>query len=134
MARVEISLRNVPGTEAALGWAGSHTLVADRPAGRAGGMGLGFNGAELLALALGGCLANDLRYLAHARGLTLDAIAIEVALTLEGDPLLAVAAEIRVAAQGPDPAATAEVVARAMATSTVANSVARGLPVRFLSV
>ncbi len=134
MARVDVSLRNVPGTEAALGWAGAHTLVADRPAGRAGGQGLGFNGAELLALAIGGCLANDLRYLAHAEGVEIAAIAIEVALTLEGEPLVVTGAEVRVAAEGPDPAATAGIVARAEADSTVAVSLARGVPVRFLSV
>jgi hypothetical protein len=48
MPSVTGELRNVAGTEAALGWAGTHTLVVDRPEGRAGGHGLGFNGAQLL--------------------------------------------------------------------------------------
>lgn len=134
MTRVEIALRNIAGTEAALGWAGSHTLVVDRAEGRAGGRGLGFNGAELLALAIGGCLANDLRYVATDLGARIEAIAIDVALTLEGDPLLATAAEVRVSAEGPDPQAIAEAIARARAESTVANSIARGLPVAFVSV
>lgn len=134
MTRVEIALRNIAGTEAALGWAGSHTLVVDRAEGRAGGRGLGFNGAELLALAIGGCLANDLRYTADDLGVRIEAIAIDVALTLEGDPLLATAAEVRVSAEGPDPQAIAEAIARARAESTVANSIARGLPVAFVSV
>ena len=30
---------------------------------------LGFNGAELLGLTIGGCFCNDLRYVAHAMGL-----------------------------------------------------------------
>lgn len=55
---VEIS---VEGTDATLGCAGNHTL--DRARGQAGGLGLGFNGAELLALTIG-CFANDLRYVA----------------------------------------------------------------------
>ena len=134
MTRVEIALRNIAGTEAALGWAGSHTLVVDRAEGRAGGRGLGFNGAELLALAIGGCLANDLRYVATDLGARIEAIAIDVALTLEGDPLLATAAEVRVSAEGPDPQAIAEAIACARAESTVANSIARGLPVAFVSV
>ena len=134
MTRVEIALRNIAGTEAALGWAGSHTLVVDRAEGRAGGRGLGFNGAELLALAIGGCLANDLRYVATDLGARIEAIAIDVALTLEGDPLLATAAEVRVSAEGPDPQAIAEAIARARAESTVANSIARGLPVAIVSV
>jgi organic hydroperoxide reductase OsmC/OhrA len=61
MAEVTVELRNVEGTEAALGWAGAHTIVVDRPDGRAGGRGLGFNGAQLLALTIGGCFCNDLR-------------------------------------------------------------------------
>jgi organic hydroperoxide reductase OsmC/OhrA len=134
MTRVEIALRNIAGTEAALGWAGSHTLVVDRAEGRAGGRGLGFNGAELLALAIGGCLANDLRYVAKDLGARIEAIAIDVALTLEGDPLRATAAEVRISAEGPDPQAIAEAIARARAESTVANSIARGLPVAFVSV
>lgn len=52
-----IELRNVAGTEAALGWAGSHTIVVDRPEGKAGGRNLGFNGGQLLALAIGGVSA-----------------------------------------------------------------------------
>ena len=51
MAQMTVELRNIGGTEAALGWAGAHTLVVDRPEGKAGGQGLGFNGGQLLALA-----------------------------------------------------------------------------------
>lgn len=54
MVSAAVELRNVEGTQAAMGWAGGHTVVFDRPEGEAGGMGLGFNGAQLLALALGG--------------------------------------------------------------------------------
>lgn len=68
MSTMIVALRNIAGTEAALGWANGHTLVVDRAEGRAGGQGLGFNGGELLALTIGGCFANDLRYTAHAMG------------------------------------------------------------------
>ena len=37
MPQVTIGLRNVDGTEAAMGWAGSHTIVVNRPDGTAGG-------------------------------------------------------------------------------------------------
>ena len=57
MVSMTVELRNVEGTEAAMGWAGGHTIVVDRPPGKAGGRGLGFNGAELLALAIGGVSA-----------------------------------------------------------------------------
>jgi organic hydroperoxide reductase OsmC/OhrA len=55
MPTVSVELRNVAGTEAALGWAGAHTIVVDRPEGHARGRGLGFNGPQLLALTIGGC-------------------------------------------------------------------------------
>ena len=57
MLSATVELRNVEGTEAAGGWAGAHTVVVDRPDGKAGGRGLGFNGAQLLALTIGGCFA-----------------------------------------------------------------------------
>ena len=87
MPTVSVELRNVADTEAALGWAGAHTIVVDRPEGNAGGRGLGFNGAQLLALTIGGCFCNDLRYVAHAIGVDLGTISISVAVELEGATL-----------------------------------------------
>ena len=104
-------------------------LVADRPSGKAGGLGLGFNGAELLALAIGGCFCNDLRYVAHRRGVEIAAIAVDVTVTLEGDPILATSAAMVVGcttADGSDPAVLVE---EARATCMVSNSLARGVPV-----
>ena len=69
MMSTTVGFSTVDGTEAALGRAGSYTVVIDRPEGKAGGLGLGFNGAELLALALGGCFCNDLRYVSNASGI-----------------------------------------------------------------
>jgi organic hydroperoxide reductase OsmC/OhrA len=124
-----IELRNVAGTEAAMGWAGAHTLIVDRPAGKAGGMGLGFNGGELLALAIGGCFCNDLRYVAHEMGVGLTDIAVSVTLELEGTPLLATAARMRVACTTQDGSDPARVIAKAESVSTVANSLRRGITV-----
>ena len=45
MAEFNVTLRTILGTQAAVGLAGNHTLVIDRPEGRAGGMGLGFSHA-----------------------------------------------------------------------------------------
>ena len=86
MVSMTVELRNVEGTEAAMGWAGGHTIVIDRPEGKAGGRGLGFNGGQLLALTIGGCFCNDLRYVAHEMGVALGRIADSVELELEGDP------------------------------------------------
>src|SRR5689334_17641520 len=41
MTTMTVQLRSIPDTEAALGRAGGHTIVVDRPDGKAGGMGLG---------------------------------------------------------------------------------------------
>lgn len=129
MPQVDVALRNVAGTGAALGWAGSHTMVVDRPPGKAGGMGLGFNGAELLALAIGGCFCNDLRYVAQRRGVTLDTVQVDVALTLEGEPLLATAAAMTVRCTMADGSDPAEIVDEARGSCMVSNSLARGVPV-----
>ena len=85
MLSATVELRNVEGTEAAVGWAGAHTVVVDRPDGKAGGRGLGFNGAEILALTIGGCFCNDLRYVSHAKGVTLGKIAVSVTVELDGN-------------------------------------------------
>ena len=108
--------------------------MVDRAAGKAGGLGLGFNGGELLALAIGGCLCNDLRYVAHEMNVELATIRVSVTLSLEGAPLLATEADVLVEVTCLDPAAdVATVVERAKAGSTVSNSIARGFPVRVLS-
>lgn len=126
-----IELRNVAGTEAAMGWAGSHTLVVDRPEGKAGGLGLGFNGAQLLALAIGGCFCNDLRYVAHDMGIEIDAIAVRVTLELDGSPFIATRADLDVTCTSRDRIDTSALIDRARRVCTVANSVMRGFPVSF---
>jgi hypothetical protein len=49
MTTMNVTLRSIPDTGAAIGWAGAHTVVVDRPHGKAGGAGLRFNGGQLLA-------------------------------------------------------------------------------------
>ncbi len=129
MPEMTVNLRNVPGTEAAMGWAGSHTLVVDRGVGTAGGMGLGFNGGELLAFALGGCLCNDLRYAAHAEGVALGDIAVSVTVHIDGDPPVVREAVLAVACTDADGTPAAAVVDRALAASIVLASVRQGFPV-----
>ncbi len=129
MASVKVDLRNVPGTEAAMGWAGSHTLVADRPAGKAGGLGLGFNGAQLLGLALGGCFCNDLRYVAHEMGIGLGAIAVSVTVEMEGDPLVTTATTMEVSCTTLDGSDPQRVVDRAREICMVSNSLQKGIAV-----
>src|SRR3954463_2555247 len=94
-----IVYRSLPGTRAAVGRADRHSVVVDRPEGKAGGMGLGFNGGQLLALAIGGCFCNDLRYVADEIGVKLGRIAVSVRLDLDGKPLLATAARMTVSCE-----------------------------------
>jgi len=130
MAEITVQLRNVHGTEAALGWAGSHTLIVDRAEGKAGGKGLGFNGGQLLGLAIGGCLCNDLRYVAHDLGVQLLSVEVDVTVRLEENPALATAAEIAVRVDAADKKTDVEVlIERAVAISTVVTSLQRGLSI-----
>ncbi|MBN9255545.1 MULTISPECIES: OsmC family protein [unclassified Mesorhizobium] len=129
MISMTVELRNIEGTQASLGWAGGHTIVVDRPEGKAGGMGLGFNGGQLLALAIGGCFCNDLRYAADEMGARLGRIAVAVTLQLEGTPLIATAATMTVSCDALDGADPRPIVERAQTISTVSNSLRRGLPV-----
>jgi organic hydroperoxide reductase OsmC/OhrA len=125
-----VTLRSIPDTEACVGWAGPHSVVVDRPEGKAGGLGLGFNGGQLLALAIGGCFCNDLYYVAHAMEIRLRAVAVDVTVTFDGEPLLATAATVAISVEPVDKNAdTAGLIERAKATSTVSNSISRGMTV-----
>jgi organic hydroperoxide reductase OsmC/OhrA len=124
-----VELRTVEGTQAAMGWAGGHTIVVDRPEGKAGGLGLGFNGAQLLALAIGGCFCNDLRYVAEETGVELGKISVTVTVNLEGKPLLATSATMIVSCQTLDGSDPQEIIDRAEAITAVSNSLRQGVPV-----
>lgn len=129
MPLITVEYRDAPGTRAAIGRAGNHIVIADRPDGKAGGMGLGFNGAQLLALALGGCFCNDIQYTADEMGETVSDLQVSVSRDLAGDPLIVKAAKMTVActlADGRDPS---RLIERATARCTVANSLRAGLDV-----
>ena len=81
----EVEVRNVDGAVTALGAAGPFTLVVDRPVADGGG-GRGFNGGELLHLAVAGCVSNDLFREAAARGITLTRVAVTVDGGFDGQP------------------------------------------------
>ena len=134
MTSMTVQLRSIPGTQAAVGWAGAHTIVVDRPEGKAGGLGLGFNGGQLLGLAIGGCFCNDLRYVAHEMGLRLASIEVEVSVEFEGTPPLATGASMRVNVEAEDRTSDLPaLIRRARDISTVGKSVERGLPVRLVT-
>jgi organic hydroperoxide reductase OsmC/OhrA len=133
MTTMTMQLRSVPDTQAAIGWAEGHAIVVDRPEGKAGGMGLGFNGGQLLGLAIGGCFCNDLHYVADAMGIHLASIEVDVTVDFEGSPLLVTQAMMRVAVTADNDADVDEVIRRAKEISSVSNSVRRGLPIHFVA-
>ena len=88
---LEVETRSLAGRVTALGSAGQFTLVVDRPA-EAGGGGRGFNGGQLLYLAIAGCVSNDLFREAQSRGIRLDQVVVRVAGDFVGEP--AVSSEV----------------------------------------
>ena len=94
MGTTTIEYRLLPGTRASVGRAGTHSVIADRPEGKAGGMGLGFNGGELLALAIGGCFCNDMQALADEAGVEIADLAIAVSIDFGGTPSRAIGARM----------------------------------------
>ena len=137
MATVTATVRTLSDTRAAVVRAGTHTLVADRPDGVVGGMGLGFNGAQLLAAAIGGCLANDVRVVAADEGIDLESVAIDVTVAVDGtsvlDGLRIAGADLRVELTAAGGADTSRVVERALSISAVLASVRAGFPVEVVS-
>jgi organic hydroperoxide reductase OsmC/OhrA len=132
MTSMTVQLRSLPDTEAAVGWAGAHTVVVDRPEGKAGGKGLGFNGGQLLGLAIGGCFCNDLHYVAHEMGLRLTSVEVDVTVSFQGSPLLATQAVLSARVSAADRGADIDaLIRRAQEVSTVSNSLKRGIPVHF---
>ena len=80
-----IEMRSVDGGPTALGSAGPLTLVADRPLD-GGGRGIGFNGGQLLNLAVAACVSNDLYREAARRDLVLTSVRVRVDSDYGGDP------------------------------------------------
>lgn len=128
MGSTTIEYRLLPGTRAAKGKAGSHNVIADRPEGKAGGMGLGFNGGELLALAIGGCFCNDLQALAEESGTTISDLAISVTLDFDGVPSRTVGAHMAVECNLEDGSDPTDLIERAKRLTNIGNSVRAGFP------
>lgn len=134
MGTTTIEYRVLPGTRAAVGRSGNHSLIADRPEGKFGGMGLGFNGGELLALAVGGCFCNDMQAIADQMGVTIADLKVSVDVDFGGDPVRAIDARLTVEctlADGGDPS---ELIERAKADTTIGNSLRAGIPVNIGAV
>jgi uncharacterized OsmC-like protein len=85
---MKVEIRSLQNHSLAIGSAGSRTVTIDRST-EAGGLGLGFNGGELLFLAIGGCFSNDLYREAPKFGVEIKSVHIEVSGDWGGEPVRA---------------------------------------------
>jgi putative redox protein len=88
LAQTSIHVRTVDGASAAIGWSGPRTVTIDRSES-AGGLGIGFNGGELLLLAIGACYTNDLFREAAKKNMTLKSVRVDVDGDWGGEPVRA---------------------------------------------
>jgi len=80
-----VEIRTLSGSSLAVGSSGPRTVTIDR-AKEAGGLGLGFNGGELLLLAIGGCYSNDIFREAAKRGVAVKSVQVTVKADWAGEP------------------------------------------------
>ncbi len=126
----EVEVRSIVGAVTAVGSAGPFTVVIDRPV-EVGGGGLGFNGGELLHLAVAGCVSNDLFHEATARGVELTRVVVRADGDYGGDPAVSTGISYTVELEG----RAAEDVLRSLvehvdAVAEIPNSLRGGTPVR----
>ncbi|HEX6644580.1 MAG TPA: OsmC family protein [Gemmatimonadales bacterium] len=101
---MRIRTATLPGQSTALGWAPGQacTVSIDRPEA-AGGQGLGFNGGQLLFLAIAGCYSNDVFREAARRGLVVHRVEVEVEGEWGGEPVRAQGVRYRAHVTGDAP-------------------------------
>jgi uncharacterized OsmC-like protein len=130
----EVEFRNVGGEAAAVGSAGPYTLVVDRPAD-GGGRGLGFNGGQLLYLAIGGCVSNDLFREAATRGIALTSVRVVVRGDFSGDPAVSDPVSYDVELSGDASSERLEqLIAHVDAIAEIPNSMRNGTQVKLAGV
>ncbi|MGZ4171623.1 MAG: OsmC family protein [Solirubrobacteraceae bacterium] len=125
----EVEVRTAGGDATGLGNAGPYTLVVDRPDG-AGGRSLGFNGGQLLYLAVAGCVSNDLYREAQAAGISLTRVRVIVTGDFSGDPPVSDEIVYRVEIEGDAPAEDLDrLVRRVDEIAEIPNSLRAGTSV-----
>jgi uncharacterized OsmC-like protein len=130
MTQFRVELQNIDGAPTAIGSAGPFTLVVDRPV-EGGGGGKGFNGGQLLHLAVAGCISNDLFREARTRGITLRRVVVTVDGDFAGSPAVSAGIDYDVQVEGDaTEAQLAELVQYVDEIAEIPNSLRRGTPVR----
>ena len=130
----DVEIRNVSGEPAAIGNAGPYTVVMDRPVD-GGGRGVGFNGGQLLYLAIAGCISNDLFREARAAGIRLEDVRVVVRGDFSGEPAVSTPIEYDVKLSGDASAQQLrELAARVDEIAEIPNSLRRGTAVRLAAL
>lgn len=134
MSQTKVHVRTLSDTSAAVGWSGPRTVTIDRPEA-SGGLGIGFNGGELLFLAIGACYTNDLYREAAKRNLTIKSVRVDVEGDWGGEPVRAqnVTVHVRIEAK----ASQQEILALLKHTDRIAeihNSLRMGTEINLAEV
>jgi uncharacterized OsmC-like protein len=85
VAQTTIHVRSAHEGTFSVGWSERHSLVIDRSPDD-GGQGVGFNGGQLLLLALGSCYANDIFREADKRDVEVLGVRVVVECDWAGEP------------------------------------------------
>ena len=129
----EVEMISIDGRTTALGSAGPFTMVVDRPTD-AGGGGQGFNGGQLLNLAVAGCVSNDLFREAARAGIRLRRVRVTARSDYVGDPPVSTPIEYEVELEGDATEdALRELLERVDGIAEIPNSIRRGTEVRLVS-
>lgn len=133
MAQTKISVRTLHGATAAVGWSNGRAVSIDRAAA-SGGLGIGFNGGELLLLAVGACYCNDLFREAERMNIEVKSAHIEVEADWQGEPVRAheVRFSVRVEACAPQDKIEA-LIRHTDKVAEIPNSLRYGTEVRLIS-
>jgi putative redox protein len=100
-----------------------------------GGRGVGFNGGQLLYLAIAGCISNDLFREALAAGIRLEDVRVVVRGDFSGEPAVSTPIEYDVELSGDASAQQLrELAARVDETAEIPNSLRRGTAVALAAV
>lgn len=130
---MKIEIRSLPSRPLAVGSAGPRTLTIDRPAD-AGGLGLGFNGGELMLLAIGGCFSNDLYREASKFDVDIKSVHIEVSCEWSGSPVHAQNVLLSVHVDSDSPASKVrELIEHTNQVAEIPNSLRQGTEVRLVT-
>ena len=123
-----IHIRTLPDTTAALGWTHGRSVTIDRAADF-GERNVGFNGTELLCLAVGACYTNEIFLEAGRRGIRMGSVHVDVSADGASPNGCHITASMRVEADA-DESTMAELIEHADRVAAIPNLLRLGTSVR----